>query len=510
MRLSNKHANVQTIEYRDFSGGLNTTNAAERIAMNELARAVNVEIDKSTGLLKTCCGTDKVYADEKKSYRYLIYDAIEGIFLLTDADQKVYSMTTDGKTVAQVGVLTGKDTVSHAAWEEGVLIASGGPLQYYHGGTLETIARDESNASDKTPAECHGVFVKDGRVWVYYEDELHCSAVGDEHGWTQTSDDNSSAQWLQVGYKDGGKITGVCALSSDTIIFKSNQHAYHLAGKFPNWVLSEIGRTIGCKGEGCCVSLGNTVLALGLNMLQSINVTDRYGDMQAAEVSRKISGDVRAMGAIRLRYIAPLNQVWMLNGKLLSFYFLDANGGGFFERQYNSVVMDAQYVGDAVYVLKEHGVYRLNGTHMTDDGEEMKWAFQGRTLVPQNNYLIKRVRADITPYFSYYAEERFRVGGVTLFGTLPDSSHYVWHNYGQIYHSRIPVSRRRGKRLYNNSDEVFEDWDYIYKNDTYIKSLNCYRAETRCVNRLRSVKVGGYGAGGMTLFNGISFDIVEV
>src|SRR5690606_10776593 len=138
-----------------------------------------------------------------------------------------------------------------------------------------------------------------------------------------TSDDNSSSQWLQVGYKDGGKITGVCTLSSDTIIFKSNQHAYHLAGKFPNWVLSEIGRTIGCKGEGCCVSLGNTVLALGLNMLQAITVTDSYGDMMATEVSRKISGDVRAMGAIRLRYIAPLNQVWMLNGKLLSFYFLD-------------------------------------------------------------------------------------------------------------------------------------------------------------------------------------------
>ena len=49
--------------------------------MNELARAVNVEIDKSTGLLKTCCGTDKVYADETKSYRYLIYDGYRGHLL---------------------------------------------------------------------------------------------------------------------------------------------------------------------------------------------------------------------------------------------------------------------------------------------------------------------------------------------------------------------------------------------------------------------------------------------
>ena len=57
MRLSNKHANVQTVAYSDFSGGLNTTDAPETIATNELTRSVNVEIYK--GQLKTVAGTDE-------------------------------------------------------------------------------------------------------------------------------------------------------------------------------------------------------------------------------------------------------------------------------------------------------------------------------------------------------------------------------------------------------------------------------------------------------------------
>lgn len=38
MRLANKHANVQNIRYSDFSGGLNTTDAVENIAIMNYPR----------------------------------------------------------------------------------------------------------------------------------------------------------------------------------------------------------------------------------------------------------------------------------------------------------------------------------------------------------------------------------------------------------------------------------------------------------------------------------------
>lgn len=49
MRLATKHANQQTVTLYDFTGGLNTSTTEETIADNQLAVAVNVEVDSVTG-----------------------------------------------------------------------------------------------------------------------------------------------------------------------------------------------------------------------------------------------------------------------------------------------------------------------------------------------------------------------------------------------------------------------------------------------------------------------------
>ena len=67
-RISVKHANQQIMEYRDFSGGLNTSAALEFIAPNELGKAVNVELDPSTGLLRTVAGTEDLYLSEHRDF----------------------------------------------------------------------------------------------------------------------------------------------------------------------------------------------------------------------------------------------------------------------------------------------------------------------------------------------------------------------------------------------------------------------------------------------------------
>ena len=513
MRLSNKHANPQLIEYKDFSGGLNTSNASEMIRQNELAKAVNVQIDQSTGLLKTVSGMDTIYKDPDKTFDVLIYDVIGDTFLMITTDGTVYALSrevADGVIIApsqtvvieEKGQLTGNGRVASAVWEDGVIIASGGKLQYYHGGTLETIT--------ESPDTCKGAFVKDGRVWTFWGDELHASGVGDEHQWENDPNRDNSSQWLQIGYKDGGSIVGLCALSSDTLVFKDNHHAYRVSGSYPDWVVKEVGRSIDCKALDCCLSVGNSVVTLGDARMQAVSVTNEYGDMKAAELSIKVAADIRALGEAKLRYVSPLNQVWIFNTATDTFLFYDIGCQGFFHRRYRGRARDVATIQDDIYILKEHGLYKNTDRHMTEDGEPIRWAFQAKTMVSNNHYLIKRVSANITPYFENYAEEWFKVGDVVLWGGLPWTSRGIWHNFAQIYHCKLPLKGTRARGLYQNSDEVYDDEDYIYGNETYIRSINCYGSGTRCVNRRPSIPVRARGGGGITLFNAITFEIAEV
>jgi hypothetical protein len=497
MRISSEHANQQTVRFSDFSGGLNTTDAPESIAENELSRSINVEI--YNGQLKTVAGDRAVYKSSDVSFDNIIFDSIESKMLLTDTNRNIY-LLEDG-TLTSKGKLTGKSEVQYAAWEDGVLIASGGKLQYYHGGTLETI----TNAPDV----CRGVFIKQGRVWTFYDDVLKCSAIGDETAWTNDSNDSSSSQWLQVGYKDGGKIVGVCSLSSDILIFKDNHHAYHLAGAFPNWTLSEIGRQIDCKSYHACVALGNSTLALGRAKMQAVSVTDDYGDMMARDISQKIYRDIISLPTVRLRYLPSLNQVWLLGGTR-SFLFLDANTGGWFTRKYNDYVMDAVEADGSIYFLKHDGLYVLDASLQSDDGNTMLWRFKPKTLVSDNNYLIKRVRIDTTPFHVSYASEALYVGRVRLSITQPESAEWIYENSGTIYNSELGVLAIQSRALETNSEEVYLSPEELLDSELPLALQSTYRSETRCVDREKSIHTSAYGSGGVTVFNSIAFDIVEV
>ena len=271
MRISTKHSNHQVVEYRDFSGGLNTSNASEMIAHNELAKAINVEIDKSTGLLKTVPGTKTLYESKDKDFTDIFYDKINDVFIVCDSDKNIYGW--DGEILFEISAgskLSGNIPPTFCLWESGVLIASGGKLQYCKRDRIETMSN--------SPAECNGVFVRDGRVWVYAKDRLYTSAVGDEESWATNPNDSSSGQWLDIGYKDGGNIVGVVSLSSDIIIVKDNGHVFRLSGSYPNWVVKEISREVSCRGYRASVGLINNAVILGDSFMQAISTTEEYGE----------------------------------------------------------------------------------------------------------------------------------------------------------------------------------------------------------------------------------------
>lgn len=510
MRLSNKHANVQAVDYMDFTGGLNIAKAIETIEFNELGRCINLELNGNQ--LQTVSGTAVLLTDETIHFTDCTYDTINSLIVLCGIEydenevmtgRYVYTVKTDGTDLTKRGTLTGDITPGFAVWESGVLIASGGKLQYWNGTTLETLTN--------SPSVCNGVFTSHGRVVVYYGDTVKYSAVGDETNWTEDDNDDSSSKFLQVGYKDGGTIISVVNLAQDILVFKDNNTAYHIAGQFPEWQVREISRNVEDKGYRSTVALTNSALVLGRTALNAITPTDDYGEMRATNLAQKVEPNIKSLQSnIKLRFVAPLNQVWFMSG-YRRFLFFDVAHQAFFEREYNVEAVDVCYKGDTVYVLKEHEIcYLDNGLDMTDGGDLLHWVMDAKTLVSNNDYLVKRVRVDITPLFQTYADVRFYVGHIQITDLVPKEANQIWHDYTKIYHNRRQIKSQPITQIYINGDEIYDNDFEIYKNDTYIKSMAYVRRDKRQIDRHKAIRVHGKGSGGRFTLDRINCEIVEV
>lgn len=501
MRLSSKHANPQTVDLADFSGGMNTFLPAEQIQPNELASCINMEL--AGNLLRTVSGTKAIYKNDEMHFTDMTYDKINDVLLLCAADKKVYSLSVDGTVIKELGTLTGTITPDFIYWEDGVLIASGGKLQYFNGTTLDTI--------DTSPEVCNGVFTSNGRVIVYYGDTIHYSGVGDETNWTEDTNDDSSSKWLQVGYKDGGKVAAVVNLASDIVAIKTNRHAYHIAGQFPDWQQIEISRNIDCKSWRAATATTNGVIVLGSNNLQGVGTTDAYGDMKATDLASKVQDEIKRLPInMKLRVVPALNQVWLISGER-RFLFMDIEHQAFFQREYNTPALDVCCRGDMVYVLKDNAVCCLDsGDLMFDNDEDLHWSFYGKTLISQHDFLIKKTRVDIEPMFERYVDLKFYIGHVCLSDIITKDALAIWHDYTKIYHSKRPIKTNPALQLYSSSDIFFGNDAEIFGNPTYIRSEIYVSKLKRQIDRRKAVKVYGSGSVGRFTLNVINFEIVEV
>ena len=212
MKLSNKHQepSPSVIVREDFSGGLNVTFNADGIAENQLIVAENVEAERNTGRLKTVAGTIEVLKSFYEIFAAM-YDGINKIILIVYTDKTVRIFNPKTEIISNpVGTLSGNLYPISTAWENGLLIASGGKLQYFNGTALITL----TDSYDST-----FVFTREGRVITTSPDNVvRFSADGDEETWTHDTDVEAKGQWSEVGYKDGGQIIGMVNLANDILI----------------------------------------------------------------------------------------------------------------------------------------------------------------------------------------------------------------------------------------------------------------------------------------------------
>lgn len=506
MRLSTKHANQQTVTLYDFTGGLNTSTTEETIADNQLAEAVNIEIDSVTGLLRTVSGTRTLFKLEDDcghTVRGMAYDVLNDTLLLF-LRCGIILATRDKKKHEVIGRLSGSGEVVTTVWEDGLLIASGGRLQYVAGDQMKTIST--------SPPVCNGVFIRSGRVFIFDdEDNLRYSAVGDETNWTEDSNDPSAAVFVQIGYKAGGKIIGLVNMSSDMLIIKSNGMVFRLIGDYPDWSISEVGRNIFCKGPMAFCSAASNVMIMGASELAAVVTTQEYGDMRPQNMGANVEREIAALPAgVKLRYVPPLKQVWCIGNEGYVLVY-DLAVGAFFERKFSGVIADVFAVDDGVYIAKSDGLSVLDELSFTDDGRPLEFRMQSKTMIANYDYLIKRVVINVTPQGNeYVGDNYFHIGAMRFAAPLQVAGKYIYHNYTKIYRSMMPIVKSKAQIVYSNSEFVLDNFEDIYGSDRVLYPSRMYASDNRVRYRNKAIRIKGNGSGVRFIINSIKLDVVEV
>lgn len=513
MRLASKHSNQQLLELTDFTGGLNTSTTEEQIAANQLAESVNFEIQSITGLLKTVNGTKQLYrAESTRDYNFvsIAYDVLNNHIVLFADNGSVFSANrNDLSQFRLIGRLSGRLTPITVVWESGLLVASGGKLQYIIGYQMQTIS--------SSPSKCNGVFVRSGRVIVFDEENITYSGVGDETNWEQDSNDSSDSIWVEAGYKVGGNLIGLVNLSSDVVMIKDNGKILKLSGEYPDWAITPVASNVACSGRLAFCNMVNNVFILGDSSIRVIETTQDYGDMKAASISDNVEREIRELSAdVKVRYITDINQIWLIDDTD-TVLFYDAKLNAFFKRRFNAKVVDVISIHSTVYVLKENGLDYLDEESYSDEGAYLEYKLKGKTNISHNNYLLKRVVWACTGYGT--SNDVFLLIDNTvkvpcpvqslLYGKVPvyDNQNYVYHNTDIVYDKT-----GKAKVVYSNKSVfVYDDIDYVYGNTDYVVDYDTYAMHDKRIRfRDKYLSLMIEGKGSKFVINKIQLDVVEV
>ena len=483
MRRGTKHQNQFQIVFSDFSGGLNTSISCDRIAENQLSNATNVEVDHTTGALKTVAGT--VNWRNFQNIFATLYDDINKKFLVVKSNRKVYAVDLDtGKVSSELGTLNGELYPISASWEDGLLIASGSKLQYFNGKRLSTI---------ETSPTATSVYVRAGRILVTDATSIRYSGIGDEETWVLETNVASSGTFVEAGYKDGGKLIGIVNLSSDVLLIKDNRRVYRLSGEYPEWSMTEVSRNVEVTGRLGICAVADSVFVLGRNAVQNILTTNDYGDMKPQDVAVLVTKEIQTLSENAfLRYVPPLKQIWAISGA--SAMIFDLVTQSWYKRQFNSAVVDVIPVGDEVFVIKPDHIAKLSEMSFYDSNAPLTWRWQARRLISHHNYFLKRTSVSISPIDVQVYTGRVRAGAVVVdIPALPR----------KLTNERRNFVFSKGEPIYNNHALIYGNMAMIYNRPTIV-------AENRNVYRSKFLDIGGNGSAGGLMFNSVTLDLVEV
>ena len=404
--MSRVNSNLQRIIYPSFSGGLNLSVPPESLSRNELKEALNVEYLPSTGAMTVRGGLfhhcqTGIYPDSAAALPGLRGFLIRGYYEYEVERQEQVRLFTGNRIENVSGELTGSGKLSVSKWDGEYLVASGGKLQrlkdrYTY--RLETI--------ESSPPRCKEVFVRSGRVGVVTdENTIIFSGVGDCENWTNDPEDESSSQYLEIGYKDGMNIDAVMPLSRDLIVFKSPEKEpdkgviFRVTGEYPDWAVLEAAHNIGTFSRKSVQAVGNDVYFATLSGIASLSSVTEYGEIKAQWPDQKVSAVIsRILSAdAEIWHIPVKQQIWVKAHKGAKIiWVMDYVRGIWTKLEFPGEVEYADGTNDAVYVFIGTSIYEEKPGKVTDtnDTRTEEKAITGKmemgALLTGNQVLVRR------------------------------------------------------------------------------------------------------------------------
>ena len=388
---------LQRIHYPTFSGGMNLSVPPESLERNELTEAVNVELSPETGAMTVRGGLFRLANMGMTARSVAPLPGMRGFVAVEENGRGKIFTWNRVKSVS--GFSSGDGEISSAEWEGYYLIASGGQLQRLTGRKAPMLT-----SLGASPDYCRYVFVRSGRVGVVTSgNEIRFSAVGDCLSWENDPEDESSAQFIEIGYKDGMEIKAVMPLSRDLIVFKSPENEpdkgiiYRLTGDYPDWTVQEVAHNIGTYSPRSVASVGNDIYFAGVSGLASLSAVMNYGEIQAKWPDRKVNAALSRLMSndAELWNIPVKSQLWLKAQKLSrEVWVYDYSAGIWTTYEFPAEVEYAYGTKDAVYVFMGNNVYRLAGWKTEDDvgteTSEIPAVMKMGTLMTGNQVLIRR------------------------------------------------------------------------------------------------------------------------
>lgn len=362
----------------DFTGGLNLADPPSVLAPNELLKAENMQFSQSgrgmrvrdgLALAVSTLGTLPL----PRSSSVLLHGDGNGLYFASSGE--LYKATYAG-AVVPLGSLSGTKHPVVETWGDpavGLLIASGGKLQYLLNGVLATL-------DDSSP--CDYVTKIGGRVVTSGQDgsRILLSGLGDETNWAIDGETwtDLDALWVDIGYKSGGQIVNITKIARDMVIFKSDGIIYRLVGEYPDWRIYEVGHDVRCVNSQSAKQLGNDIVFLDSNYgIHKVSQITNFGDITVSAFGREINNALipEAGEAARVWTLPSRGELWIKPGTgSKKVYVYNQVTDAWTTYLFPLEPFSARTVGKDVYVtlkgtttLKPNGIiYKMNAQHGTD------------------------------------------------------------------------------------------------------------------------------------------------
>lgn len=395
MKRSNKHQ-IQSIVLNNLVGGVNTSDAPERIPETDMYVCQNFIYDNLR--LRSRGGLSAASFSMADTIKALYYDVDTNTALIFLENKNVYAWET-GKLPVLIGSVTGSNKPCCAKYMNKIWIASGGKLQYYDYTSLYTV--------ESSPA-CDLAFQRLSRLVVSLagSDRVYFSAIGDPTSWDNITDSSqgmvdSSAQYIDIGYGDSGDIESIVPLANDLIFIKSNGNIYQLqSDREPtSWVVPPaIVTNSDSVGTMTATNIGADVVFLSRRGLKSLSTVTDYGNIKPQDIGDKfrslLTSDIwnpqlvnlKRYGSLMIRMTSD-RRTWVCYNYLM---------GVATAIKFAYEITDIMETKDEVYVSSGANIYLWDKKNMDDNGTKIDYEIKPHEILSSEEMLIKSVDTKFT------------------------------------------------------------------------------------------------------------------